>query len=38
MNASAFNFDEEIDRRAVPALKAHPIVLGKMENIFSRTP
>ncbi|NNJ73936.1 MAG: putative C-S lyase [Anderseniella sp.] len=25
---SDFNFDEEIDRRAVPALKMHPTVLG----------
>ncbi len=24
-----FDFDEEIDRRAVPALKVHPMVLGK---------
>jgi hypothetical protein len=35
MNASAFNFDEEIDRRAVPALKAHTIVLGRGgEHLF----
>ena len=26
---TSFNFDEEIDRRAVPALKPHPIVLGE---------
>ncbi len=24
-----FDFDEEIDRRAVPALKWHPMVLGE---------
>lgn len=24
-----FNFDEEIDRSEVPALKLHPIVLGE---------
>jgi len=29
MTSSVFNFDEEIDRREVPALKSHPIVLGK---------
>jgi cystathionine beta-lyase len=30
-----FDFDEEIDRRAVPALKMHPMVLGKDgENLF----
>jgi len=28
MIAGAFNFDEEIDRREVPALKPHTIVLG----------
>ena len=28
MTTSVFDFDEEIDRRAVPALKTHPIVLG----------
>ncbi|MEE9428528.1 MAG: PatB family C-S lyase [Paracoccaceae bacterium] len=29
------NFDEKIDRREVPALKTHPIVLGKDgENLF----
>jgi len=27
--SAAFNFDEEIDRRAVPALKTHRIVLGE---------
>jgi len=27
-NASRFDFDEEIDRREVPALKWHPMVLG----------
>ena len=27
-NTAPFNFDEEIDRRAVPALKTHPAVLG----------
>ncbi len=26
--SEAFNFDEEIDRRRVPALKPHPMVLG----------
>lgn len=26
---ASFSFDEEIDRRAVPALKVHPRVLGK---------
>ncbi len=29
MQHPAFNFDEEIDRRAVPALKWHEMVLGK---------
>lgn len=28
MNTADFNFDEEIDRREVPALKPHPMVLG----------
>lgn len=28
MNRNKFNFDEEIDRREVPALKPHQIVLG----------
>ena len=28
MSVRAFNFDEEINRREVPALKPHPIVLG----------
>ena len=28
MSAPGFNLDEEIDRRAVPALKWHPMVLG----------
>ncbi len=28
MTDALFDFDEEIDRRAVPALKHHPIVLG----------
>lgn len=28
MSGPAFNFDEEINRRDVPALKPHPIVLG----------
>ncbi len=28
MNRQDFNFDEETDRREVPALKPHPIVLG----------
>jgi len=26
---TAFNFDTPHDRRAVPALKMHPMVLGK---------
>lgn len=26
---TSFNFDKDIDRRAVPALKMHPMVLGK---------
>ncbi len=31
-----FNFDEVIDRRKVPALKTHPIVLGENgENLFA---
>jgi cystathionine beta-lyase len=29
MAKAEFNFDEEIDRREVPALKPHPMVLGK---------
>lgn len=28
MSNADFNFDQEIDRRAVPALKVHPMVLG----------
>ena len=28
MTPAAFNFDEDIDRRVVPALKWHPMVLG----------
>jgi cysteine-S-conjugate beta-lyase len=28
MSSSEFDFDTEIDRRAVPALKVHPMVLG----------
>ena len=27
-NRELFSFDEDIDRREVPALKVHPIVLG----------
>jgi hypothetical protein len=31
-----YNFDEEIDRRAVPALKTHPLVLSANgENLFA---
>ena len=29
MTQNTFNFDEDIDRRAVPALKVHPNVLGQ---------
>ena len=29
MTRSGFDFDEEVDRREVPALKPHPMVLGK---------
>lgn len=34
--ADGFDFDEEIDRRAVPALKVHPMVLGQGgEDLFA---
>ena len=35
MTKAAFDFDEEIDRREVPALKPHRIVLGAgHEHLF----
>ena len=35
MSGAAFDFDEEIDRRAVPALKWHSVVLGEDgEDLF----
>ena len=36
MTRHDFDFDEEIDRRVVPALKAHPLVLGEDgEHLFA---
>jgi hypothetical protein len=35
MTQNTFNFDEDIDRRAVPALKVHPNVLGQTVQIYS---
>jgi cystathionine beta-lyase len=32
----SFSFDEDINRREVPALKVHPIVLGRgMDDLFA---
>ena len=35
-NHSGFSFDEEIERRKVPALKVHPLVIGPDgEDLFA---